>query len=327
MSGPYKPQRGFVLGKFMPPHNGHVYLCDFARQYCDRLTILVCSLDDDPIPGRQRFDWMCELFPRCDVQWCREDLPQEPADHPDFWTIWRDVVHRYGGQPDVVFASETYGAQLAQEVGARFVPVDPARGAVPTSGTAVRADPFANWSHIPPPVRPWFVKRACLFGPESTGKSTLSARLAEHFKTTFVPEYGRTHTETFGVDVTEDDLANIVLGHEAASQAARRQANRVLIEDTDPVLTAVWADMLLDRRPLWLDERRNPADLYLLCDIDAPWVDDSTRYFRDEATRRFFMDRCRTELERRGLPYVTLSGDWDTRLATAIDAIEGAFGL
>ena len=58
-----KPKRGFVLGKFMPPHAGHVYLCDFGRAYVDELTILVCSLPDDPIPGELRLQWMREMFP------------------------------------------------------------------------------------------------------------------------------------------------------------------------------------------------------------------------------------------------------------------------
>ena len=57
ISGPGKG-RGFVLGKFMPPHQGHVLLCDFARAYCETLTILVCSLESEPIPGRLRHAWM-----------------------------------------------------------------------------------------------------------------------------------------------------------------------------------------------------------------------------------------------------------------------------
>ena len=56
--------RGFLLGKFLPPHQGHVFLGQFARHHCDRLTILVCSLDRDPIPGALRFAWMQELFSR-----------------------------------------------------------------------------------------------------------------------------------------------------------------------------------------------------------------------------------------------------------------------
>ncbi|MCK4867652.1 MAG: AAA family ATPase, partial [Alphaproteobacteria bacterium] len=194
--------RGFLLGKFLPPHDGHVFLCDFARAYCDELTILVCTLEDDPIPGALRFQWMRELFPDCRVLHLAEDVPQEPADHPEFWDIWRGIVQRFHREPiDFVFASEDYGNRLAAEVGARFVPVDIPREAVPVSGEAIRADPFANWRYIPPPVRPYFAKKICIFGPESTGKTTLARDLAARLETVHVPEYGRVYTDTFGTDV------------------------------------------------------------------------------------------------------------------------------
>jgi len=321
-----RPQRGFVLGKFMPPHNGHVYLCDFGRAYCERLTILVCSLPDDPIPGRLRFEWMQALFPDCDVQWCEEILPQEPKDHPDFWPIWRDVVLRHGGAPDVVFASESYGQRLADEVGARFVPVDPRRDAVPISGTAVRQDPFGCWEALPAPVRPWFVRRLCLVGPESTGKSTLAAALARRFNTVVAPEYGRTYTEAFGTEVGAADLHRIVAGHRASVAAASRQARRLLIEDTDPLLTSVWCEMLTGRRDAALDAFDALADHYLLLDVGAPWTDDGTRYFPELADRRRFLDLCVAALERHGARWTLIEGqDWADRETKAVAATVKAF--
>lgn len=321
-----KPARGFLLGKFMPPHQGHVFLADFARAYCERLTILVCSLPDDPIPGALRWAWMKELFPDCRVLWCEEDLPQEPADHPGFWDIWRDVVRRYAGEVDVVFASEDYGHRLAAEVGARFVPVDGARLARPVSGTAVRADPFAQWDFLPQPVRPYFVRRVCLFGPESTGKSTLARRLGERFGAVVVPEYGRTYTEAFGASVQALDIQRIVQGHLAAVAAAKRQTRRILMEDTDPVLSAVWATMLETGLDPWFETFDDHADLYLLCDVSVPWADDGSRYFPREADRRRFFEACEAELRKRGVRYVTISGaDWADREAQAVRAITQAY--
>ncbi len=325
MSNDPRPATGFVLGKFMPPHLGHVFLCDFARAYCRRLTILVCSLDGDPIPGERRFGWMRTLFPDCDVQWCDEVLPQAPEDHPDFWPIWRDVVARYAGRPEVVFASEDYGVRLAAETGAHFVPVDRPRCAVPVSATMIRNDPFRYWAFLPAPVRPYFAKRVCLFGPESTGKSTLAAQLAARFNTVHVPEYARAYTDAFGTSVTAEDLERIVLGQRASAAAARPQANRIVIEDTDPLLTAVWSDMLLGSRAPALDFVDDPADLYLLCDIDLPWDDDGSRYFSGLADRKRFFDACRAELERRGLPHALIQGTGKAREDAAAAAIQTAF--
>ena len=79
---------GMVLGKFMPPHRGHIYLCEFARSWSDTLTIVVGSLPDEPIAGALRFEWMRELFPSCRVVHLTDSNPQYPHDHPDFWAIW-----------------------------------------------------------------------------------------------------------------------------------------------------------------------------------------------------------------------------------------------
>jgi NadR type nicotinamide-nucleotide adenylyltransferase len=320
-----KPERGFVLGKFMPPHAGHLYLCDFGRAYVDRLTILVCSLPDDPIPGKLRHAWMHELCPAARVVHCEEVLPQLPEDDPkNFWPIWRDVMKRYHPEPiDVVFASEPYGHRLAAEAGARFVPVDEARTAFPVSGTAIRRDPYANWRFLPAPVRPYYLKRVTLFGAESTGKTTLAAQLARHFDTIVAPEFGRFHTEAFGAGATSaEDMRQIVMGHLAGVAAAGLRANRVLIEDTDPVLTAIWSDTLAGSRDPWFDSYRDYPDLYLFCDIDLPWVDDGTRYFSNPEDRRRFHLACERELVSRGVRYVRISGPPEQRRARAVEAVD-----
>lgn len=320
--------RGFLLGKFMPPHNGHVTLCDFAKSYCDELTILVCTRAREPINGALRFAWMKELCPEAQVVHYDRDVPQEPSDDPQFWTIWRDIARQAHPDPiDFVFASEDYGMRLAQELGAQYVPFDPGRLTVPISATEVRENPYAAWRYLPPPVRAHYARSVCLHGPESTGKSTLATALAEHYDTVLAPEYGRTYCEVFGNECSADDLRNIVRGHTAQDHAARRLSNKLLVLDTDAVITAVWADMLLGNRPEDLDHIERTADLYLLCDIDIPWVDDGTRYdhLSPQERRRNFFDRCRRELDRRKLPYVFVTGDHTTRMKTAVEAINATF--
>ncbi len=321
-----KPRRGFLLGKFMPPHAGHQHLCDFASAYAESLTILVCSLEREPIDGALRHAWMRELYPRARVLHMTEDIPQTPEDDPDFWPIWRAAIGRLHPEPiDAVFASESYGLRLAQELGASFVPVDPGRMAFPVSGTAIRDNPFANWRYLPAPVRAHYARRVCLFGPESTGKTTLARHLAERLETVCAPEFGRTYTDVFGTECAPDDLSRIAAGQSAAIAATARAANRLLITDTDAVLTAVWSDMLTGQRPSDLAGPLPLCDLYLLCDIDAPWVDDGTRYFPDDQVRRDFMKRCVAELRARGARWQRLSGGWLARETAAVRAISDAF--
>ena len=317
-----KPAHGFLLGNFMPPHQGHIFLCDFARAYADHLTILVCSEPDDPIPGYLRHRWMKELYPDCTVAWSDDVLPLEPANDTNSWSVWRDVVARHApAKPDVLFASEGYGMRLAAEIDARFVPVDIARNARSISATDIRRNPMRHWDELPPVVRPYYAKRVTLFGAESTGKSTLAKALAAHYRTIIVPEYGRTHTETFG-DCGAEGLREIVQGHLASVEAAKRQANRVIIEDTDPVLTAIWSDMLLGTRDPWFADYDDHGDLYILTELDVPWEQDGIRYFGEESERRRFYDLCVAELERRRIPYVRVAGPREQRFMTAVEAID-----
>jgi len=169
------------------------------------------------------------------------------------------------------------------------------------------------------------MRTVCLHGPESTGKTTLAAQLAAHFGTVAVPEYGRIYCEIFGNECDLEDLRAIRRGEALLIEAARRKAHRLLILDTDAVMTAVWADVLLGQRPDDLDRIDDPADLYLLCDIDVPFVADGIRYFPDQATRAKMFAQTRAELERRKLDFVTITGLPDTRLNMAVGAITTHF--
>ncbi|MEJ0028743.1 MAG: ATP-binding protein [Rhizomicrobium sp.] len=169
------------------------------------------------------------------------------------------------------------------------------------------------------------MRTVCLHGPESTGKTTLASQLAEHFGAVAVPEYGRLYCEIFGNECDMEDLRAIRQGHELLAAAARRKADTLIVFDTDAVMTAVWADVLLGQRPDDLDRIDDPADLYLLCDIDVPFVADGIRYFPDQATRAKMFAQTRRELEHRGLPFVTVTGSRFARLKTAVDAITSRF--
>ncbi len=318
-----KSGRGMLLGKFMPPHLGHLYLAEFARNYVEDLAIVVGTLQAEPIPGALRYGWMRELFPDCRVLHLTDENPQYPHEHADFWQIWYDSLTRVlPWKPDYVFASEDYGHKLAEILGAEFVPVDIDRSIIPVSGTAIREDPWTNWEYLPRCVRPYFVKRVCVFGPESTGKSTLTRQLAEHFGTVAVPEYARTVLEARNGEVRLEDMGRIVRGQVASEDALARSAHRLLFCDTDPLTTTIWSDVLFGSCEEWIREEaeRRTYDLYLLTDVDVPWVEDVIRYLPEE--RRSFFDRCEHELKSRGRPYVRISGTWDARFQTAVEAVQ-----
>jgi len=101
-----------------------------------------------------------------------------------------------------------------------------------------------HWEFLPQAVRPYFVKRVCVFGPESTGKSTLARDLARHFGTVYAWEYARPMLDPQGGECRGvDDIVRIVRGQVATENALARQANRVLICDTDVLTSTIWSDV------------------------------------------------------------------------------------
>jgi len=294
---------GLVIGKFMPPHQGHVHLFDFAQQVADSLTIVVERIEGEPIDSAVRVRWVQELAPRARVMHLDQHMPQQPTERPDFWPHWRSTLRTLVDRPvQLVFASEAYGQRLATELGARFVPVDPLRSAVSVSATAVRQDPHAVWHHLPAPVRAHYTRRIAVVGPESAGKTTLSRQLARALSGTWVPEYARTlleHTSSPEADWPAT-LTRIARGQAAQEAALARQSAGVLVCDTDLLTTRIWWERLVGPPPAWLLSLADRAtyDLTVLCAPDLAWEHDPIRYLPE--AQAWFFDRFETELARLG---------------------------
>lgn len=313
--------RGMVLGKFLPPHAGHVHLCQAALRMCDELTIVVGTLAREPIAGALRVAWMRELVPGARVVHLADELPQHPDEHPDFWALWRASLRPLVGDVARVFASDAYGARLAAELGATWIPIDPRRETFAISGTLVRADPFAHWALIPRCVRAYYTRRVSVFGPESTGKSTLTAALAGAFETIYVPELARAYLESRGGVLARGDMDVIGAGQAAIEDAAAGDANKLLFCDTDPLATVVWSETLYGAASpeLRASAHARRYDLTLLCDVDLPWERDLVRYLPDN--RAGFFARCEAALRGAGRRTTIVRGTGVDRTRAAHAAV------
>ena len=167
--------------------------------------------------------------------------------------------------------------------------------------------------------------RVCVTGPESTGKTTLARRLAEHFRAEWVPEGSRVYAERVGRELTADDVIPIAREHirlaDAAAALARRAGRRLLVLDTDLLSTVVYARHYYGASPRSVEraERARRADLYLLCDVDVPWLPDGIRD-RPE-NREEMLELFRDALVRRRARHIVVRGDWEERWALAARAV------
>lgn len=303
---------GFILGHFSPFHQGHAFLIRQARQQCDRLTVLVASEATDAIPGWQRYHWVKSTFPELDVRHCIG--PNGLQWLHDFRSAEQSV--RW-------FESGTKQKAFAQNLGFQHIVIDLEREHFPVPSTEIRQNPHAHWELLPPNVRPFYIKRIALVGPESCGKSYLAEQLATHFDTVFVEEYGRTYCEKFGMDSTELDFAHVAGGQLYREDEQALKANRLLFCDTDLIVTQIWSEVYFSGKCqpwiFWADHARR-YDLFLLCAPDIPWVNDGLREF--ESQRQWMFDRLHQELQSRALPFEIIRGEFTARTAQAIRAVE-----
>ena len=167
--------------------------------------------------------------------------------------------------------------------------------------------------------------RVCVTGPESTGKTSLAQRLARWASTEWVPEASRVYAERKVEPLTAEDVGRITQEHialaEAAAERARKRGASLLVLDTDLLSTVVYARHYYGAAPRWVEraERERRADLYLLCDVDVPWIPDGIRD-RPENREEMFALFERALASRRA-NVVRVRGGWEERWATARDAV------
>ncbi|MFY7671962.1 AAA family ATPase [Tenacibaculum sp. MEBiC06402] len=169
--------------------------------------------------------------------------------------------------------------------------------------------------------------KVVLFGPESTGKTTLSRQLARHYNTVWAPEYAREYLQDKWNNerktCEESDLIPIAVGQIHLENSLAKKADKLLICDTDLLETKVYSeeyygglvDPLLDEYAI-----KNTYDIYFLTYIDTPWEEDDLRD-RPEQREEMF-NAFKNTLEKYNRPYVLLKGDKETRLKKATEIID-----
>ena len=158
-------------------------------------------------------------------------------------------------------------------------------------------------------------------GSESTGKTELARRLAEHFSAPIAEEFVRVYAAERGGAIGFEDHGPIARGQMALEDAAIARADGLVILDTDLVSTVVYCEHYFGSCPPWIEveARKRAGDLYLLMQPDIPWIPDGVR---DRGERREEMHGLfRVKLEALGLEYLEIRGTREQRLARAVSTV------
>ena len=168
--------------------------------------------------------------------------------------------------------------------------------------------------------------KIAIYGPESTGKTTLAKQLASHFNTVWAPEFARDYLQEKWNAKQEicvaEDLLPIAIGQMQLENEALQKANKYLFADTCLMITKVFSEIYYGFCDAKLDKaaRKHKYDLFFLTDIDVPWEQDDLRDSPNERVATF--EKFKQALIENNKPFIVLSGNPEIRLQKAIAIID-----
>jgi NadR type nicotinamide-nucleotide adenylyltransferase len=173
------------------------------------------------------------------------------------------------------------------------------------------------------------MKKVVILGPESTGKSTLCQQLSSYYDSTWVKEFAREFLLANGTDYSYEDLLTIAKGQvnleeKAISNFQNQMHAAPLFIDTDMYVLKVWCEFVFDNCHRWILNQvvERKYDLYLLCNIDLPWMADELREYPDIESREKLFHYYKDIMVNQRVPWVSISGNYKERLEKAINAVD-----
>ena len=168
------------------------------------------------------------------------------------------------------------------------------------------------------------MRKIVIIGPESTGKSVLSEQLAAYYQTIWCPEFARDYLLQLKRPYSYEDLLNIAHGQLSLEDTLLTKAkNGYYFIDTDMYVMKIWCEFVFGRCHQWILDKiaERKYTLYLLCDVDLPWQEDPLREYPDLESRLKLFHIYKDNMTNQHVPWKIISGSYDVRLKTAIDAV------
>jgi HTH-type transcriptional repressor of NAD biosynthesis genes len=313
---------GLTLGKFAPLHKGHQLVIETALAEMDEVSVIIYDAPEaTPVPLNIRSNWLKKLYPQVKVieAW---DGPTEVGDTPEIKRKHEKYIIEHLKVSGIThfYSSEFYGEHMSAALGAVNRLVDPSRKIVPISGMKLRENPYLYREHLSPIVYRDLITNVVFLGAPCTGKTTIASRMAAEYQSVWMPEYGREYWETHQIDrrLSLVQLVEIAEEHLKREDRLLCQANQYLFTDTNAITTFMFSMYYHQRVHPRVAELANQAqsryDLVFLCDVDFPYDDTWDR--SGDVSRKTFQKQIIGDLLARKIPFIVLSGDLNSRIAT-----------
>jgi len=332
---------GFLGGKFLPLHQGHVYVIIDASNKVDELYVVLSSSENRDrelcerdgikyMPAETRMSWLGENLNDLDNITIINVVDDQWDANYD-WKAGAEKIKKAIGKPiDVVFSSEhSYDKHFKKYYpDSKHMVIDDNRNTVTISATELRQNLYAHFDKLPAAVRKDFTKKVAVVGTESVGKSTLVKKLAKFYNTNYVHEVGRDYCEKYMNQLTPEMFDSIAMDHFMLQERKLEESNRILFVDSEAVVTQYYLDMYFDGKQSPLVEeiaKIQNYDLVLFLEPDVPWIEDNFRFAGDKDVREENNKKLKKMFAERGITYKSISGDYSMRFDKSKAFVDALF--
>jgi HTH-type transcriptional repressor of NAD biosynthesis genes len=332
---------GFIGGKFLPFHLGHVYAIITASNYVDKLYVILSSsknrdkeiCDRDGIkymPAEIRLSWIGECLNNLEnikIIHIEDDQWENNYD----WEQGARMIKEAIGKPiDYVFSSEHDYDNLFQKFypKSKHIVIDEKRNTVPISATEMRKNLYNYWSKLPDCVKSFFVKKVVVIGTESCGKTTLTKQLSKFYNTNYVHEIGRDYCEKYSDKLTKEMFDFIAMEHFLLQNKKAEKSNKVLFVDSEAVITQYYLDMYFNgEKSDFIEEiiKLQNYDLAIFLEPDIKWVDDGLRFAGEEKARIKNNEKLKEMFSERGISFFSVNGNYGDRFIKSKNLVDDLF--
>lgn len=345
---PTQFKKGLIIGKFAPLTLGHINLINYASTLCEEVLVVLSfdtkwlakqsKRDQRILTLKNRLRWLKQAYQdisQVKITYVDEsNLPEYPEGWKAFAQLIRTELKQLGYHPDALFSSELAYDQIYQDHFSemKHVIVDADRTRVPISASQIRNNLIQNWGYLPSVVRQDYVKKVCIIGIESCGKTTMTKYLAKQFNTSWVEEYGRTYVESTLCNdeflLKSADYVKIAIQQKyLEDQAAKTANNGILFCDTNAFITQFYHRLYegFSEPVLTALAQAEYYDLTLILGNNVPWVHDGLRKFgsieqRNSTAVLFEKMLEEYHYDNKNVLYINAS-HYNERLQTAITAV------